>query len=65
MIKITIKFGTELKLTKYIVVNHNFTQSSMLYNQRSKQYFNLSKSSFTKKNFKHIDPKKKKHTHTH
>ena len=36
-------------------------QSSMLYNQRSKQYFKLSKSSFNKKNVMLIDPK---HTHT-
>ena len=37
-------------------------QSSMLYNQRSKQQFKLLKSSLNKKNIKHIDPK---HTHTH
>ena len=36
-------------------------QSSMLYNQRSKQHFMLSKLSLNKKNVKHIDPK---HTHT-
>ena len=36
-------------------------QSSMLYNQRSKQHFKLSESSLNKKNVKHIDPK---HTHT-
>ena len=41
---------------------HTWMQSSMLYNQRSKQHFKLSKSSFNKKNVKHIDPK---HTHTH
>ena len=32
-------------------------QSSMLYNQRFKQHFKLSKSSLNKKNVKHIDPK--------
>ena len=37
-------------------------QSNMLLNQRSKQYFKLSKTSLIKKNVKHIDPK---HTHTH
>ena len=37
-------------------------QSSMLLNQRSKQHFKLSRTSFNKKNVKHIDPK---HTHTH
>ena len=36
-------------------------QSSMLQNQRSKQYFKLSKSSLNKKDVKHIDLK---HTHT-
>ena len=36
-------------------------QSSMLYNQGSKQYFELSKKSLNKKNFKRIDPK---NTHT-
>ena len=37
-------------------------QLSMLYNQWSKQYFKLSKTSLNKKNVKHID---QKHTHTH
>ena len=37
-------------------------QSIMPFNQRSKQHFKLSKSSFNKKNVKHLDPK---HTHTH
>ena len=31
LIKITIKFGTELKPTKHIVVNHNFTISPFGY----------------------------------
>ena len=31
MNKITIKFGTKLKPTKYIVVNHNFTISLIDY----------------------------------
>ena len=31
LIKITIKFGTELKSTKHIVVNHNFTSFSILF----------------------------------
>ena len=34
----------------------------MLLNQRSKQHFKLLRTSFNKKNVKHIDPK---HTHTH
>ena len=37
-------------------------QSSVIYNQRSKQHSKLSKSSLNKKNVKLIDPK---HTHTH
>ena len=37
-------------------------QSNMLLNQRSKQYFNLSKSSFINKIDKHLDPKKHIHT---
>ena len=36
-------------------------QSNMLLNQRSKQYFKLSKSSLNNKIDKHLDPK----THTH
>ena len=39
-------------------------QSNMQLNQGSKQYFNLSKTSFNKKNVKHIDPKAHTHTHT-
>ena len=37
-------------------------QSNMQLNQGSKQHFKLSKTSFNKKNVKHIDLK---HTHTH
>ena len=39
-------------------------QSNMQLNQGSNQYFNLSKTSFNKKNVKHIDPKAHTHTHT-
>ena len=37
-------------------------QSSMLFNQRSKQHVKLSKTSLNTKNVKHIDPK---NTYTH
>ena len=40
-------------------------QSNMLLNQRSKQHFNLSKSSLNNKIDKHLDPKMRARTHTH
>ena len=40
-------------------------QLNILLNQRSKQHFELSKSSLNKKNVKHIDLKTHTHTHTH
>ena len=37
----------------------------MQLNQRSKQHFNLSKSSLNNKIDKHLDPKMRARTHTH
>ena len=48
MNKITIKFGTELKSTKYIVVNYNFTSPTRTESLGGKRYIMIVVDDFTR-----------------